>query len=80
MVRPLKKTFFMCVFPREAAKKNLYLMAGPLKKKIFFFNLFFQRSNFLTAIKLEGGGGGLNVLLVAAVMYRSAYLLVAVAL
>ena len=32
--------------------------AGSLRKKIiFFFNLFFQRSNVQTAIKLEGGGG-----------------------
>ena len=49
-------------------KKVLLLMAGPLrgegvkcraiKEKIVFFNLFFQRSNISTAIKLEGGEGG----------------------
>ena len=33
-------------------------MAGPLRKKELFFNLFFQRSKISTAIKLEGGGGG----------------------
>ena len=54
---------------REAAKKVLLLMAGPLwrglggvkglaiKENIpFFGTFFFQRSNFPTAIKLEGGG------------------------
>ena len=36
-------------------------MAGPLRKKLFFFNLFFQRSKISTAIKLEDGRGlGLN--------------------
>ena len=31
-------------------------MAGPLKTKELFWNLFFQRSNVSTAIKLDGGG------------------------
>ena len=44
-------------FLREAAKEVLLLMAGPLRKKYLFWNLF---SNVPTAIKLEGGGVGLN--------------------
>ena len=61
-----KQDIFML---REAAKKDLLLMAGPLrggglkgraiKEKITFFNPFFptfRRSNVPTAIKLEGGG------------------------
>ena len=51
-------------------KKVLLLMAGPLRgggkgwaiieKKTFFWNLFFPRSKISTAIKLGGGGGGLD--------------------
>ena len=38
---------------REALKKVLLLIAGPLSKKYLFWNLFLQRSNVPTAIKLE---------------------------
>ena len=54
---PGGSSFFVWLSFREAAKKVLVLMAGPLRKKNFFFNLFFQRSKISMAINLEGGGG-----------------------
>ena len=52
---------------REAPKKVLLLMAGPLRggggragplrEKEIFLTFFFQYSNISTAIKLETGGG-----------------------
>ena len=40
-------------------QKILLLMAGQLRKKKLFFNLFFQHFKVPTAVKLEGGGLGL---------------------
>ena len=63
-------SFFFTPILREAAKNIVLLMAGPLRgggvldraiKEKKIWSLFFQRSIFSTAIKLEGGGGlGLN--------------------
>ena len=60
------RPFFTSHAVREAAKKVLLLMAGPLRGgggkgqghlgKKSFLERFFKRSNVPTAIKLEGGG------------------------
>ena len=43
------------VLVREAAKKVLFLVAGPLRKKRTFFNV---RKKFLWPLSRVGGGGG----------------------